>query len=220
MMLSFGQYISENKLIEDKIENKIDFYILDEYTKSDINKYHKLLSSGIYRAVAVMADNIEHFKDFPCIKIALVNYPDLKLTKQHLRYEILKLVDVDEIEFPWSNTYLKWTLKDWRKILDHCNENGIKLRCMLEMGIQDISDIAKAIVYLKEIGIYSIMSSTGLIPEITTIDIWDNIKNEIPEIFEIKICGVLTEGDIKQFLESDADLVATTMELKFGQDIF
>lgn len=216
MIRKCSDFINENKSIDiDKISNKVDYYYLDyDLNKSDINELRFILDKNIYRSIATFSCNINFFNDFPCQKIALVNYPSERYTKQHLRTEILKLKNVDEIEFPWNVSYNNWKKKDWDVILTHCNEYGIKLRPMLEMGIQDINDIITIIEYLKNIGIYSIMTSTGLIPEITTLNKWNKIKDKIPNVFETKIGGIITSKDIEEFLDSDVDLAATTILFK------
>lgn len=218
-MINCTEYISkfpitENKDSNDleKIYNKVDYYHLDyDLSKNIINNLRHKIKENIYRAIATFSCNIHHFEDFSCQKIALINYPPERYTKQNLRSEILKLKDVDEIEFPWNKVYLKWGRKDWDKILAHCNEYGIKLRPMLEMGIQDEQYITDTVNYLKNIGIYSIMTSTGLIPEITTIEKWNSIKNKIPRIFETKVGGIISHNDISEFLNSDISLAATTI---------
>lgn len=202
------------------IKNKVDFYYLDDdLNKSLLNEMHLMVSENVYRAIATFSEQISYFSDFPCLKIALVNYPPIRFTKHALRTEILKLTTVDEIEFPWNKAYMKWDKKDWGRIISHCNEYGIRLRPMLEIGVLSEQEITTTINYLKNIGIYSIMTSTGLIPDITTIVKWNNIKNNIPRIFETKVGGIVSLNDIKEFLESDIDLAATTIPIRLAKDM-
>jgi deoxyribose-phosphate aldolase len=211
--------VNENKksILDSSAMNKIDYYHLDySVDLSIVREKYNLIEDNAYRAFATFAENIKHFLELPCEKIAIINYPPERHTKRNLVKKIneVKGLEIDEIEFPWSDKYLKWDKEDWRKIVLDCSNNGIKLRAMLEMGIQSEESIKESIEFLRDIGIYSIMTSTGLIPEITTMDKWNNVKNHIPRLFESKVVGILTLSDINDFIKSGADLSATTIDLK------
>lgn len=209
-----------DKLVEESIKGKIDYYYLDyDLSLSKISEMRDLMETGIYRAIATFSNNIGAFETFDVKKIALVNYPPVRYTKHNLKNEIKSIIDiVDEIEFPWNFKYHSWKKEDWDEIVLLCSDKGVKLRPMLEIGVQDNKIITEIINYLKTIGIYSIMTSTGLISDITTIEKWETIKDKIPRIFEVKIGGIISISDLNQFLESDIDLAATTMNFRFDED--
>jgi deoxyribose-phosphate aldolase len=211
--------VNENKksILDSSAMNKIDYYYLDDSVDlSIVREKYNLIEDNAYRAFATFGYNIKHFLELPCEKIALVNYPPKSHTKRNLIKEIdsVKELDIDEIEFPWSDKYLLWDIENWRKIVLDCSNKGIKLRAMLEIGIQSDESIVKSINFLREIGIYSIMTSSGLISDITTIERWNSIKSYIPRLFEVKVVGILTLSDINNFIKSGADLSATTIDLK------
>lgn len=211
--------INEDKkiILDSTAMNKIDYYYLDyQVDLSIVREKYNLIEDNAYRAFATFAENIKHFLELPCEKIAIINYPPERHTKRNLVKKIneVKNLDIDEIEFPWSYKYAQWSKEDWREIVLECSNNGIKLRAMLEIGIQSEEDVKSDIDFLREIGIYSIMTSTGLIPEITTMEKWNSIKNHIPRLFESKVVGILTISDINDFIKSGADLSATTIDLK------
>lgn len=202
--------------LDKKAFNKIDYYYLDyDVDISIVRDKLNMMEDNAYRAFATFGENIEHFTELDCEKIAIINYPPTRFSKRDLRSKINAVIDkdIDEIEFPWNKKYMEWDNEYWREIVLECSNKGIKLRPMLEMGIQDIDDIKEIINFLKTIGIYSVMSSTGLIPEITTITKWNDIKNIIPRMFEIKIAGILNLNDINRFVKSGATLAATTIDL-------
>ena len=197
---------------------KIDYYhlkdVVDEMT---VKEMYDMVSDNEYRAFATFADNIKYFEELPCVLIAIINYPPERFDKRTILQkikEIKKLKYVDEIEFPWSMKYLHFGVEFWRDIiLDLCS-SGFVLRPMLEFGLYTDKDIKKVIEFFKEINILNIMTSSGLYPEITTFNRWEEIKNSIPNKWEVKIGGVLTIGDINKFIKSDIDLAATTISLK------
>jgi hypothetical protein len=219
-MKHFSDYINESKILEDQIKNKVDYYYLnDDISLPILSELEELFETGIYRALVTFDYNIVHFENFPFKKIALINYPPERYTKHNLKSSIKKLIGkVDEIEFPWNNKYNNWKKESWDEIILLSSENGIILRPMLEMGLQDENSLIDTINILKKIGIYTIMTSTGLVPEITTIEKWNEIKTKIPRIFEVKVGGILTLQDINNFLNSDVDLAATSLELKFNKN--
>ena len=211
--------INEDKkiILDSTAMNKIDYYYLDDSVDlSIVREKYNLIEDNAYRAFATFGSNIKHFLELPCEKIAIINYPPERHTKRNLIKKIdeVKNLSIDEIEFPWSNKYIQWSKEDWREIVLECANKGIKLRAMLEIAIQSEDDVKESIDFLREIGIYSIMTSTGLIPEITTMEKWNSIKNHIPRLFESKVVGILTISDINDFIKSGADLSATTIDLK------
>ncbi len=218
MVKKFGDFnsLNENNKLNEEAFNKIDYYYLEyDVDISIVREKLNLMEDNAYRGFATFAENIKHFSELDCEKIAIINYPPTRFSKRDLRAKINNVIDedIDEIEFPWNKKYMEWDTEFWREIVLTCSKKGVKLRPMLEMGVQDIEDIKKIIEYLKNIGIYSIMSSTGLIPEITTITKWNDIKNIIPRMFEVKIAGILNLNDINRFVKSGADLSATTIDL-------
>lgn len=216
-----GIVLNEDKkketVLDSNAMNKIDYYYLDSQVDlSIVREMYSLIENNAYRAFATFSENIKHFEELPCEKIAIINYPSERHTKRNLVKKIneVKNLNIDEIEFPWNKKYTQWSKDDWREIVLDCSKNGIKLRAMLEIGVQSDDDIKDSIDYLREIGIYSIMTSTGLISEITTMEKWNSIKNYIPRLFESKVVGILTISDINDFIKSGADLAATTIDLK------
>ena len=207
----------DKKVLDSTAMNKIDYYYLDtQVDLSIVREKFNLIEDNAYRAFATFAENIKHFEELPCEKIAIINYPPERHTKRNLVKKIneVKTLNIDEIEFPWNSKYAQWSKEDWRDIVLDCSKNGVKLRAMLEIGVQSEDDVKKSIDFLREIGIYSIMTSTGLISDITTMQKWNSIKNYIPRLFESKVVGILTIKDINDFIKSGADLAATTIDLK------
>lgn len=195
--------------------SKIDFYyLLSYYSVNKIRDSYNLMKESEYRAFATFSDQIEHFEELGdiCSLIALMNYPPQKFTKHYFKQELNKTLakKVDEIEFPWRETYLEWDVKIWREHVLNCIEHGVKLRPMLDIAIDSEEYIEKCISFFKKIGIYSIMTSSGLVENITTIKIWKNYEFMFPNIFEIKIGGVTEIVDAAKFIKLNVDLIATT----------
>lgn len=200
-------------------KSKLDYYYLEyEVDLSIIREIYNLVEKNNYRGFATFGSNIKYFLELPCAKIALLNYPPERYTKQNLVKQIneVKSLGIDEIEFVWNPKYKEWDKQDWRDIILDCSINGIRLRPMLEMAVQSEEDIIETINFLREIGIYSIMSSTGLIPEIVDIYKWNELKYNIPKMFETKIVGTITNRDLDKLNQSDVDLSATTIDFKKG----
>lgn len=207
---------------DDKIKHdffrKLDFYYLKkDLTELKVKEIYDLIEFNKYRGFATFIDNIEYFKDIKTDVIAIVNYPAIRFTKRSLLKEFDKVKEydfIDEVEFPWSMKYVDWGVEYWRDIIIDFINKGIKLRPMLEFGIYKDEDIKKVIQFLKQINITTIMTSSGLYPEMTNIEKWNSVKDFIPNKFVVKIGGVLTETDINEFIKNDIDLIATTIEFK------
>ncbi len=224
-MLRWSEFINENISNKSKLDeetyNKIDFYYLDyDVDLSLVERFEDMFEDNVYRAFATFAENIEHFKSIKSYKIAIINYPPERYNKRTLVNKINEVKDkgVDEIEFPWNRKYMKWTKDEWRDIIIDCSSHGIILRPMLDIAVQSKEDVLEIFNFFKLIGINSVVTSSGLIPEITTFSKWDDIKDIVPAMFEVKVGGILTINDINEYIKSDADLVATTIELKVNYD--
>ena len=207
-----------NEVLDEYSFKKIDYYYLkNEIDEMKVKEMYDMISDNEYRAFATFAENIKYFEELPCVLIAIVNYPPERFNKRTILQkinEIKKFDFVDEIEFPWSMKYIDFGVEFWRDIiLDLCS-NGFRIRPMLEFGIYNEGDIKKVIDFFKQINILNIMTSSGLYPEITTFNKWEEIKDMIPNKWEVKIGGILTIGDINKFIKSDIDLAATTISLK------
>ncbi len=214
-----------NEILEEYSFKKIDFYYLkSKIDEMLIKEMYDMIEENEYRAFATFAENIEHFEELPCTLIALVNYPAERFNKRTILKkleEIKQLTYVDEIEFPWSMKYMTFGVEFWRDIILDFSSNGFRLRPMVEFGIYTNDDVKKVIEFFKEINIMTIMTSSGLYPEITTFERWEEIKNLIPNKWDVKIGGVLTIGDINKFIKSDVDLAATTISFKseYGEEL-
>lgn len=230
----------ENDINSDSLDKQINFSndILDEYTFKKVDFYYlkynmdenlikemyDMIEDNEYRAFATFSDNIKYFEELPCTLIALVNYPAERFNKRTL---IKKLEDikqysfVDEIEFPWSLKYNEFGIDFWREMLLDFSNKGIRIRPMVEFGIYSDEDVKDVIEFFKQINIMTIMTSSGLYPEITTFERWEELKDLIPNKWEVKIGGVLTIGDINKFIKSDVDLAATTISFKsqYGDEL-
>ena len=220
---------SYNNISEGKLQNTakkyLDYYYLkDDISLTSVREMYELIEDNSYRGFATFADKIEHFEDLDCIKIALMNYPPVRFTKRTFKEQFQALKDisniVDEVEFPWDKKYLKWGKEHWRNIVLESISSGLVLRPMLELGLNSIEDVKADIEFLNSVGIRSIMTSSGLYPEITTIEKWEEIKGFLPRIFEVKVGGILTLKDVNKFLDSDVDLAATTISIAtvYGMD--
>lgn len=236
-IIPFGKFrINERKENDDNsssLDKEIDFSneVLDEYSFKKIDYYYlkksvdetlikemyDMIEENEYRAFATFSENIEYFEELPCTLIALVNYPAERYTKRTILKkleEIKQYPYVDEIEFPWSMKYNEFGVEFWREIVLDFSNKGYRLRPMVEFGIYTNDDVKAVIEFFKKINIMTIMTSSGLYPEITTFERWEEIKEMIPNKWEVKIGGILTIGDINKFIKSDVDLAATTISLK------
>jgi len=217
-----------HKFNEAKIQNiaskYLDYYYLDEdVSLTALREIFDIIDDNSYRAVATFSHQIQYFEDFGGIKIALLNYPPERHTKRNfkIKFDEIKQFQsiIDEVEFPWDKKYLQWGENHWRNIVLESIECGFKLRPMLEIGIMNIDDIKITTNFLKDIGIRSIVTSTGLIQEITTIEKWEEIKDLFPSIFETKVIGLVTLNQLNQFIESDIDLAATTISISTNYNL-
>ena len=214
-----------NDILDEYSFKKIDFYYLkDKVDEVLVKEMYDMIEDNEYRAFATFAHNIEHFEELPCTLIALVNYPAERFNKRTIlsKLEDIKQYEfVDEIEFPWSLKYNDFGVEFWRDIVLDFSNKGFRLRPMVEFGIYKNEDVKKVIEFFKQINIMTIMTSSGLYPEITTFERWEELKELIPNKWEVKIGGVLTIGDINKFIKSDIDLAATTISLKseYGEEL-
>ncbi len=214
-----------NEILNEYSFKKIDFY----YLKSNVDEIlvkemYDMIEDNEYRAFATFAENIEYFEELPCTLIALVNYPAERFNKRTIvnkLAEVGKYDYVEEIEFPWSLKYLGFGVEFWRNIVLEYSNKGIILRPMVEFGIYSDEDVQRVIEFFKKINIMTIMTSSGMYPEITTIERWEEIKEIIPNKWIVKIGGILTIGDINKFIKSDIDLAATTISLvsAYGKEL-
>lgn len=214
-ILKFGELLENKDILDMSNFHKIDYYYLDDNIDlSIIREKKELIEDNTYRGFATFLSNIEHFKHLDCIKIALINYPPLRYTKRNLVAEIEKAgaIGVDEIEFPWNNKYFFISKEDWKDIIFMSQQHGMKLRPMLEFGVWDKEYIIRCIDFFKEIGIMSIMCSTGLVQDMMTYEKWSEMKEYMPRFFETKVAGLLTVSDINKFLKDEIDLCATTID--------
>jgi deoxyribose-phosphate aldolase len=117
--------------------------------------------------------------------------------------------------------YMEFGVEFWREIVLEYANKGIILRPMVEFGIYNDDDVNKVIDFFKQINILTIMTSSGMYPEITTIQRWEDIKDLIPNKWIVKVGGILTISDINRFMQSDVDLAATTLSLKtvYGKEL-
>jgi deoxyribose-phosphate aldolase len=197
---------------------KVDFYyLLDDISVNKIRDSYNLMNESEYRAFATFSDQIEHFEELGdiCQLIAIINYPPKRFTKHYFKQEINKALEkrIDEIEFPWRENYMEWDKEIWRGHVLKCIEKGVRLRPMLEIGVDSEEYIEKCIEFFKEIGLYTLVTSTGLTEKVTTIKTWKEYEFLFPNIFEIKIGGVKDIVEAAKYIKSNADLIATTQIL-------
>jgi hypothetical protein len=206
----------------DKLEKysfkKVDYYYLkSSVDKSVVKEMYDMIDENEYRAFATFSDNIKYFEELNCCLIALVNYPPERFTKRGIKNkleEVKKYPFVDEIEFPWSLKYNSYGVDFWRDIVLDFSSNGYRLRPQVEFGIYNDEEVKMVIEFFKKINILNIMTSSGLYSEMTTFDRWEEIKDYIPNKWEVKIGGIMSIYDINKFLKSDIDLAATTISFK------
>ena len=214
-----------NEILEEYSFKKVDFYYLkNEVNEITVKEMYDMIEENEYRAFATFVDNINYFEELPCTLIALVNYPPERFNKRALikSFEkVIKLNYVDEVEVPWSLKYIDYGVEFWRDIVLNFANNGFRLRPMVEFGIYSNDDVKKVIEFFKTINILTIMTSSGLYPDITTFERWEELKDMIPNKWEVKIGGVLTIGDINKFIKSDVDLASTTISFKakYGDEL-
>jgi deoxyribose-phosphate aldolase len=214
-----------NEVLDEYSFKKIDYYYLKKAVDETLVKeMYDMIEENEYRAFATFAENIEYFEELPCTLIALVNYPAERYTKRTILKkleEIKQYPYVDEIEFPWSMKYNEFGVEFWREVVLDFSNQGYRLRPMVEFGIYSNEDVKSVIEFFKKINIMTIMTSSGMYPEITTFERWEEIKEIIPNKWEVKIGGILTIGDINKFIKSDVDLAATTISLKseYGEEL-
>jgi deoxyribose-phosphate aldolase len=197
--------------------SRIDFYALDELSPTKVREIYKLVNTNSYRAIATFADQIHEFEEFTCAKIALMNYPTERSTQHRFTSDIddiLKQGIADEIEFPWKSQYLDWKVEKWRDVMLRCVSKGVILRPMLEIGSDTHDHITDSIGMLKKIGITNIMTSTGLVPQITTLENFDVVRDLFPPIFNIKVSGKISDiATVDNFIQKGASLVATSVDI-------
>lgn len=207
------------------LSNKyMDYYYFEIDTSlTSVREKFNLIEDNAYRAFATFIENIEHYDELDCLKIGLMNYPPERFTKKVFRTkfnEAIKLSEyIDELEFPWSSKYINFGVEFWRLIVLESIKHGFKLRPMMEFGLQTPIEIERDVEFLNKIGIRTIMTSSGLVSEITTIEKWQDVKDLIPRIFEVKVGGIITLDDVKKFMDSDIDLAATTMDITYDNKL-
>lgn len=209
---TFENYINDN------LFKKLDFYYLkNDLTEIKVKEIYDMIENSKWRSIVTFPNNIQYFQDINATKIVLLNYPPIRFTKRNFKNEIEQILDlnyIDEVEFPWDLKYLNWSIEEWREIILSLYNKGIKVRPMLEFGIWDIENIKKVIEFFKKINIMSIMTSSGLYQEMTSLEKWNELKQLIPNKWSVKVGGVMTLKDIKDFLKNDIDLIATTLQIK------
>jgi len=202
----------------DNLFKKLDFYYLkNDLTEIKVKEIYDMIENSKWRSIVTFPNNIQYFKDINATKVVLLNYPPIRFTKRNFISEIEQIINlnyIDEIEFPWDLKYLNWSIEEWREIILNLSNKGIKVRPMLEFGIWDIENIKNVIEFFKKINIMSIMTSSGLYQEMTNLEKWNEIKQYIPNKWSVKVGGVMTLNDIKEFLKNDIDLIATTLQIK------
>lgn len=200
--------------MNDKLFNKrIDYYYLSyEINDKIIDDITNNIIKNRYRSFATFNENIKYFKNIPCSIISLLNYPVID-SSQHTISRLFESIDntyIDEIEFPWLLYYNTLPKSFWRNIIIQMSKKGILLRPMLELSVWNTNDINATIEYLKSINIMSVMMSTGLNPNIVTLNNWETIREYIPYKWNVKICGVKNSKDLMLWLANDVDIIGTT----------
>lgn len=216
-VIPFQKYNESNNKIKNIARKYIDYYTFDEeFNSHDLRTIEEILDRNNYRAITTFYENTSLFKNLDYVLIGLVNYPPMRFTRRNIERQLNDIKNypfIDEIEFPWNERYNDFDKNFWREQILSLMEHGIRMRPMLEAGVQTQQQIEMDLEFLNEIGIYQVMTSTGLKPQLTTIDIWKKIKKLFPEIFSVKIGGVNSLSDVKEFMNSDADLIATTKDI-------
>lgn len=188
---------------------KLDYYyILDDLSTTRLRDVYKVVKLNNFRAIATFSENIEHFEEIPCKKIALVNYP--KLFSLSRVFREIENVKADEIEFPWDKKYVS-EKEQWRSIVLKALSQGKIIRPMLEFGVDSADYIKQTIEFFKEVGIKDIATSSGLIDKTTTLDKFSEFKMLIPNIFRVKVIAEIKDLDkAKTFFKEGANLAGTT----------
>jgi deoxyribose-phosphate aldolase len=196
---------------------RIDFYALSELNPTRVRGLYELIEINSYRAITTFANELELFEEFQCTKIALLNYPTERSTQHRFTSDIDDIIKqgiADEIEFPWREQYLEWKIEKWRDIIMRCVSQGIILRPMLEIGLDTRDYLVNTVAMFNRIGITNIVTSTGLIPNITTLENFDEMKDIFPPVFNIKVLGGITDiTTVDNFIEKGANLVATSVDI-------
>jgi hypothetical protein len=189
--------------------SKLDYYyVLEDLSTTRLRDIFKVVNLNKFRAVATFSENIEHFLDLPCKKIALINYP-----KKYSLNKVFREIEntlADEIELPWDMKYHK-EKDQWRSAVLNALSHGKIIRPMLEFGTQTKEEIVECLEFFKEIGIKDIVTSSGLYENTTTLDKMKDMKTLIPNIFRIKVLAGIKDNDkAKLFFKEGVNLVGTT----------
>jgi deoxyribose-phosphate aldolase len=197
--------------------NRVDLYALEENTPIKVRNLYKSIESNGYRAIATFADQMDWFEEFQCVKIALVNYPTDRSTQHRFMREIDTVLNqgiADEIEFPWLSQHLSWKQDKWRNVIMRCMEKGVILRPMLEIGTDTDLHLEQSIEYFKQIGITNVMTSTGLEPQYTTPERFDEVRMIFPPAFNLKVSGKIVDiQTMETYLKKGATTIATSVDI-------
>jgi deoxyribose-phosphate aldolase len=196
----------------------IDFYFLDEdIFKSDLHNLKEEIDKKEYRSIVTFIEYLDFFENFNCIKIGLLNYPPIRQNHRTLckEFENITEYSIDEVEFVFDYSMISYGYEKWRKILYPTINKGIIVRAMIDIVNLNEDKIKKVINFLHHIGIYHVMTSTGLIEEQPSINQLKYTKSIIPKSMKLKCTNISSKKDIVQYYKIGYNYFATTKNLNF-----
>lgn len=195
----------------------VDYYVLDnELSRRDIEEIYDLLVDNHYRAIVADISKIELFRDFPMIKVAMLNYDSIRYNMNEIKDMFnFNPYDVDEVEFIFPKKYMGYSSKFWREIVNNAVIDGVRIRPMIDLYEYTDKEIKFLVEFLRRMGVNTIGVSTGVKgSDIVDISYLESKKSFFPNKWDLKILGVNDVSGLTDFLDSDtADICGVSVKL-------
>lgn len=200
------------------IASKIDLYNLQyEISEYDIQLLFKQAIDNGYRAIGVLPTFVAMVKDTSLNKIPVIAVLGLPEGKGKFDYwlkiaEQAILDGADEIE--WVLDYkqlnnMELLIDNLREFTFKCHCKGVWTRLVIEIGNELFLD--KIVRVIKETGFKGIMTSTGMIEKVATVENVKSLKTQLPKSIEIKAAGkIYNRGWADKLIKAGADRIATS----------
>ncbi len=197
--------------------SSVDYYVLDkDLSRREIEEIYDLLVGNHYRAIVSDISVIEIFRDFPLVKVAMLNYDSIRYNLNEIKDMFLfNHYDIDEVEFIFPKKYMGYSSKFWREIINTCAIDGVRVRPMIDLYEYTDKEIVFLVEFLRRIGINTIGVSTGVKgSKIVDISYLESKKSFFPNKWDLKLLGVSDVSELTDFLDSDtADICGVTTKL-------
>jgi deoxyribose-phosphate aldolase len=197
---------------------KIDLYNLQyEITQHELQNLYKLAIDNGYRAIGVLPNFVPMLKDITMKRlpiISIVGLPDGKGDFDYWFKQAVQAIEDGADEIEWVLNYGDFDstdklIQNLRELTFYCHCKGVWTRLIIEIGAA--IPIEGIIKITKDAGFKGIMTSTGMIEQVATVENVTELKNKLPKNIEIKASGkIYNRSWAEKLVEAGADLIATS----------